>query len=1035
MANETTDQNKLTDEVVRNQGVRFGIGFKLFGAFAGVASLTLLASIVAYFSYSYISQGLYRFEIEGIPAISQSQTLARKADELSAISSMLVHSKDDAQLAAALYNLKLKRDELSKALEDLSGAPIDADTMASLKSSVREFDQNADRLGQSIAQRIEATQGRKALVVGALAANRSLREQLAPVIDDAGFALIGGLEQVSEGRGSEADARAQSKTAVRQAVDLQALVDLRAEANRMIGVITEVSLTPRADQLPPLGDEFAASAGRARAAVINLSNQEISQRLRAALEKLLAYGDGGDGIFEARKSELSDEDEGAALVAANGKRQETLAADVQRVVDAVILNTSLDVARSRAAIINSQSLLVVIVAVSVLLAVALAWIYVGHGLLRRLVGLSDAILALADGDLDVAIPHESADELSRMANAIEVFKQHAIQARDFEVDKERGRIADLKRREASFRLLFESNPVPMWVFDLETFQFLSVNDAAIAHYGYARDRFLAMSIFDIMPPEDRERLALQARTPGRSKFSEGHWRHVKADGSAIDVLVYPQELTYEGSAAALTAVIDVTESKQAEARIAHMAHHDALTDLANRTLFRERLNQALARMVRRKNKAAVLCIDLDRFKDVNDTMGHSAGDELLVAVADRLRACVRTTDTVSRFGGDEFAIVQDDIADVSEVTVLARRLLEQVNRPYRLEGREVTVSTSIGISVAPDDSMDADILLKSADVALYRAKAGGRSNFCFFEAETDARLRERRDLQVALRNALGKGELALHYQPLVDLQTNEVTGFEALLRWTNPQYGSIPPAEFIPLAEESGLIAALGEWVLQEACREAVTWPTDLTVAINLSPVQFVGGKLVPVVINALASSGLAARRLELEITESVLLQENEHNIATLRQLHDLGARISLDDFGTGYSSLGYLRSFPFDKIKIDRSFINEIGDSAECRTIVRAIVELASGLRMVTTAEGVESVDQLERLRAEGCTEAQGYVFSQPMQSFKIREFLAEHRRLYGSPTETWSSFRKLLVEAGLERAARDFAVHAPASRRAANQ
>jgi diguanylate cyclase (GGDEF)-like protein/PAS domain S-box-containing protein len=1022
MARAIDDAAQIVEAPPPAKRLRVGIRGKLYGAFAGVASLTLLASVVAFFSYSYISAGLYRFEVQGVSAITQAQALARRAAALSAISSALVQSGDDAALAAAMNRLKVKQGELAVTLDGLRGAPIDETTMAGLKTSVAQFELSADHLGAAIARHIEATKRRKALGVGAFAANRALREQLAPIVDDAGFDLLSGLEQIAEDHGHDATPHLLPSVSARQAADLEALADLRAEANRVIGILTEVSLSPSIDQLPPLRDQFAASVDRAREAAAALSDSEISNRLSGALETMLDFGAESDGIFDARRDELTIEGEAKALVAANQKLQETLAADVQRVIDAVMNNTVLDVASSRAAIINSQSLLVVLIATSVMLAVTLAWMYVGHGLLRRLAELGDAILALAGGDLDVAIPHEGADELSRMANAVEVFKQHAIQARELEIDKERGRIADLRRREASFRLLFESNPVPMWLVDQRSLQFVSANQAAVAHYGYSREQFLAMSVVDVLAPADRERFIRQAGAARVAGLGEQHWRHVKANGHEIDVVAYAQELEYEGVACALAANIDVTERKQAEARIAHMAHHDPLTDLANRVLFRERLSEALARTARKNGVVAVLCIDLDRFKEVNDTMGHPVGDALLTAVAERLRACVRTPDTVSRFGGDEFAIVMDG-KDAKEVAALAARLLEQINRPYKLDGRDVVVSASIGVAIAPNDASEGDVLLKYADIALYRAKADGRSNYRFFEAAMDAGPQPRGNLGTMLRSALAANQLELHYQPLVDLQTNEATGFEALLRWTHPERGAILPSEFIPLAEDSGLIGALGEWVLHEACAEAATWPTDLTVAINLSPLQFASSNLVAIVIHALAASGLAAKRLELEITEPVLLHDSERNLATLRQLHDLGVRISLDDFGAGYSSLRYLRSFPFDKIKIDRAFVNEICDNADCRIIVRAIAELASGLRMVTTAEGVESADQLEKVRAEGCTEAQGFVFSQPMQSSKIRDFLAQHQRLYGASLERWSSFRNLLIEAGLEKAARGFA------------
>jgi diguanylate cyclase (GGDEF)-like protein/PAS domain S-box-containing protein len=998
--------------------VRFGIRGKLYGAFAGVASLTLLASVVAFFSYSYISAGLYRFEVEGVSAITQAQALARRAAELSAISSTLIDSSDDAALAAAMNRLKTKQVELAITLDGLRHAPIAKPTMAGLQASVDKFERSADRLGAAIAQHIEATKKRRALATGAIAADRALREQLAPIVDDAGFDLLSGLEALRDDHEHDNKPHVLASVSARQASDLQALADLRAEANRVIGILNQVSLAPNIDQLTPLRDQFAGSVDRAREAAATLSDSEVSNRLTGALEALLDFGVERDGIFDARRDELQIETDATRLVAANQDLQAALAADVQRVIDAVMNNTVLDVASSRAAIVDSQSLLVVLIATSVLLAASLAWIYVGNGLLRRLAELGDAILALAGGDLDVEIPHEGADELSRMANAVEVFKQHAIQARELEIDKERGRIADLRRREASFRLLFESNPLPMWLFDRRSLHFVSANRAAVAHYGFRSEQFLAMSVIDVLAPADRDRFVDEMRVDREITLGEQHWRHVKANGEEIDVIVYSQDLEYDGVACALAANIDVTVRKQAEARIAYMAHHDSLTNLANRVLFRERLNAALARIAHTNDLVAVLSIDLDRFKEVNDTLGHPVGDALLTSVAERLRACVRATDTVSRFGGDEFAIVQDRVSDPKEVAALASRLLEQINRSYWLEGREVTISASIGVAVAPNDAKDGDVLLKHADIALYRAKADGRSNFRFFEAALDVRLQTRRDLQTALRVALKNNEFELHYQPLADLQTNEIVGFEALLRWTHPDHGDVPPSEFMPLAEECGLIGALGEWTLREACAEAATWPTELTVAVNLSPAQFASGDLVAVTLQALAASGLAARRLELEVAEGVLSQENERVLATLHRLRELGAHLSFDHSGAGYSSLNHLRSFPFDKIKFDRSFVNEIDGSAESRAMARAMAEFAPGLRMVT-AGGVVAVGQLEKLGAE----APGLVFSEPLRSEKIRELVAEHRRFYGDSVERWAPLRDLLIEVGVETAGRDFA------------
>jgi diguanylate cyclase (GGDEF)-like protein/PAS domain S-box-containing protein len=433
---------------------------------------------------------------------------------------------------------------------------------------------------------------------------------------------------------------------------------------------------------------------------------------------------------------------------------------------------------------------------------------------------------------------------------------------------------------------------------------------------------------------------------------------------------------------------DITERRQAEQQIAYMARHDSLTDLPNRMQFREQLARALAG-VSRGERLAVLCLDLDSFKSVNDTLGHLVGDELLKAVANRLRACVRESDTAARVGGDEFAVVQTGIDTATDTATLARRICESLRAPYDLLGQTVVVDASIGIAIAPDDGTEPTELLKNADMALYGAKAHGRGTYRFFEPGMDARMKARRTLELALRAALANGEFELYYQPLVDLQTDAVTTCEALLRWQHPERGMVGPAEFIPVAEEIGLIVPLGEWVLKRACGDAALWRDDVKVAVNLSPIQVMSKNLVAVVVGALASSGLPAHRLEIEITESVLLQNTELTLATLHRLRELGVKISMDDFGTGYSSLSYLRSFPFDKIKIDRCFISGLGDGDDARAIVQAIAGLARNLGIMTTAEGVETEQQLEQVRFLGCTEMQGYLFSPPRRVEDIRRLL----------------------------------------------
>jgi diguanylate cyclase (GGDEF)-like protein len=422
---------------------------------------------------------------------------------------------------------------------------------------------------------------------------------------------------------------------------------------------------------------------------------------------------------------------------------------------------------------------------------------------------------------------------------------------------------------------------------------------------------------------------------------------------------------------------DVTEQQRSAAKIIHMAHHDALTDLPNRVLLRERMEHVLTGARRGDHSLAVLILDLDRFKEINDTLGHPVGDVLLKAVAERLRACVRETATIARLGGDEFAIVEVVADAANEATALAERLKTALSEPFDLSDNQVVIGLSIGIAVAPSDGLEPDQLLKNADLALYRTKSDERGTYRFFEPEMDARMRARRALERDLRKALVDGEFELYYQPFVNLQRNEVCGFEALLRWHHPERGMVSPAEFIPVAEEIGLIVPIGEWVLRQACAEAATWPENIKVAVNLSPAQFQNKHLVQMVFSALTASGLPGRRVELEITESALLKNNEATLATVHQLRGLGIQISMDDFGTGYSSLSYLQTFPFDKIKIDRSFIDNLSNGAGALAIVKTIISLATSLGVATIAEGVETEEQLDKVRAEGCSEVQGFLFS----------------------------------------------------------
>ncbi|HEX9470452.1 MAG TPA: EAL domain-containing protein [Bradyrhizobium sp.] len=444
---------------------------------------------------------------------------------------------------------------------------------------------------------------------------------------------------------------------------------------------------------------------------------------------------------------------------------------------------------------------------------------------------------------------------------------------------------------------------------------------------------------------------------------------------------------------------DITEQRASEVKIEYMAHHDALTDLANRVLLNERLEQALGRRIHREEMVAVHHLDLDQFKAVNDTFGHPAGDKLLKIVAERLRALVGETDTIARMGGDEFVIVQAPITDPADATALAQLIIGSISEPFDLDGHQAVIGASIGIAVGPGDGLRPDKLLRNADLALYRAKGDGRSTFRFFEPAMDLQMQTRRIMERDLRKALPAGEFELYYQPVVNLASNEISGFEALIRWNHPEKGLIAPAAFIPLAEEIGFIVPMGEWVIRQACATAAQWPGDLHVAVNISAAQFRGPGLMQVIVGALAASGLHPTRLEIEITETVLLQHRETTLAVLHQLRSLGIRIAMDDFGTGYSSLTYLQCFPFDKIKIDRSFVKDITENTGSLNIVRAVAALANGMGMTATAEGVETREQLDKITSEGCTEMQGYLFSRPLPAHEIERLFLSRREPAKAP------------------------------------
>ena len=558
-----------------------------------------------------------------------------------------------------------------------------------------------------------------------------------------------------------------------------------------------------------------------------------------------------------------------------------------------------------------------------------------------------------------------------------------------EIEQERDRSREFLNQ------IINAVPTPIIVKDAHNLQYVLINKAGEAYYGASRDHILGKTAQQILPKAAAE---IVAGHDSKLLQSDGYLffdEHIDPFGRGFRYVTAKRLIIRDdkGAPQYLLAVLeDVTARKVANDRIAHLAHYDALTGLPNRVHFREQLEQAL-KWVHRGGRLATLYLDLDQFKSVNDTLGHPVGDELLKLVATRLRTCLRETDIVARLGGDEFAVIQTAIAGPADVIDLVTRIQKAIREPYEAGGHQLLADASIGIAIAPDDGADPDQLLKNADLAMYRAKADGRGTYRFYEPGMDARVKARLALESDLREAILSNGFELHYQPVVNLGNNRIAGCEALLRWRHPERGLVSPTEFIPIAEETGLITTLGEWVLRSACTEAANWPDDIKVAVNVSPVQFKSGGLVQTIIGTLAASRLPARRLELEITEAVLIRDDEEALVILHQLRKLGVGIALDDFGTGYSSLSYLQRFPFDKIKIDRSFIKDVADANGSRSIVQAVVSIAAARNMTTTAEGVETPVQMEWLRALGCTEMQGYLFSPAISAAKMTELLLSYR------------------------------------------
>jgi len=550
----------------------------------------------------------------------------------------------------------------------------------------------------------------------------------------------------------------------------------------------------------------------------------------------------------------------------------------------------------------------------------------------------------------------------------------------------------LTEREAMFRTTMEAAQVGIFVLQDQHFKY--VNPYLTALFGYSAEEMVdRMGPLDVVAPEQHDFIVgqMQARASGTS----GHHYEIAAvrkDGSVFPAMIYGSPSTFDGRPASVGTLLDISSQKAAEQRIRELADYDVLTGLPNRRLLRERFVQLLAVAERDKTEIAVIFLDLDHFKRVNDSLGHSIGDELLCEVARRLDSVVRRVDTLARLGGDEFIFAMPGFHTAAAAEV-ARRLIDVFARPFEVAGHELTVTPSLGISIYPHDGQDLETLLKNADTAMYRAKDIGRNSFQFYAIEMNTATLDRLLMESNLRRALTQNEFILHYQPLVNLETGLIIGVEALIRWRHPELGMIMPDSFIHVAEETGLINPIGDWVLCEACRQAKLWCDEglppLVMAVNVAPVQFRQPGFVEMVAGALASSGLEASLLELELTERTVMHDADINLGTLSALHRMGVELSLDDFGTGYSSLAYLKRFPVGKLKIDRSFVNDLETDPDDWAIASTIVSMGRSLRMTVLAEGVETAEQLAQLRKMGCDMAQGYFFSRPISAAGIADIL----------------------------------------------
>lgn len=983
---------------------------KLVVSFSLLALMAGLCGIVGLMFVNRIAGAVSELSGTTTPLLFESRSLIENAHNMRALVSPPGVSDLDAQLGK-LANLKDEGhsyDENIQQLVDRGGFEIDFGSVVGLQE---EFAETIETMIIARARQadIDAKIARRAAAVDAARTEgERILERISRAAD---IAIVEAEEeakvQIQTGRATaEEIGKIFSFAATEVEPTLQNANKLLRTSTRLQDLTQAALAAGDASALAPIQSEIDETFKVGASVLDKLSTRMGAPDEQASYEALLDASKtlksamiGADGLLRAKWSLVNAEaqiESGSAKLDQIDQRYFQLLSELESAVRA-----RNDTSEQRTAGIISEGWEVIsaAVALTALLAIGAA-LFLAVAILRPLTRLTEKVAAVRkSGELSPMTDSRllaQADELGELARSFDKMLVELSEAR-------RQRIASSEQEIAKQVLLLKTALANMsqglCMFDRDG-RLIVANDQYAKTYGLSpecvrpgmsiqdvvQQRVIAGSHYADATVEQNFKGALAAK-PSQMVVELRNGRVVR---------IHRQPMAGGGFVATHE---DITERRRTEEKIAHMAHHDALTNLPNRALFHDRLKETL-KQCHQGGSIAVLCLDLDHFKGINDTLGHPIGDALLRAVTLRLLGAVRDTDTLSRFGGDEFAIIQHIRKNANEAEALAARIIEKISAPFDLDGNQVVIGISIGIAFYPQDGQTADELVKHADLALYRAKAEGRGIFRAFEIEMDLSMQARRKLELELRSAITHEQFELFYQPLFDLRRNEIKSFEALARWHHPKRGLVAPDEFIPVAEETGLIVPLGKWILQRACRDAAQWPEQVRVAVNLSPIQFKSPGLFETVVGALKSGGLAAGRLDLEITESTLLYETDLALATLHRLKELGVRIVMDDFGTGYSSLSYLRKFPFDKIKIDSSFIRDLATSEEALAIVRAVTGLSSSFGIASTAEGVETAQQLEKARAEGCTEVQGFLISPPRPANELHTLFenpAELRKLVG--------------------------------------